>query len=76
MNDCQHEKILIVTRYYPGTYYEPPETEILHCECRQCDESIDYADRAKGDESIDYADRAKDASVKEIDHRDYALAYW
>jgi len=59
MTACQHEKILIVTRYYPGTYYEPPETEILHCECKDCSETIDYSDRAK------------DASIEEIDYKDW-----
>ena len=59
MNECQHERITIVTKYYGGTYYEPPETEILLCQCKDCGEEIDYSDRAK------------DADVDEVDYKDW-----
>ena len=58
MTDCQHMKVTIVTKYYGGTYYEPPETEILHCQCDECGATIDYDDRGK------------DAKVDEVDESD------
>jgi len=59
MAECEHNNITIVTRYYPGNFYEPPETELLHCQCDDCDETIDWDERAP------------DAKVTEVDWRDW-----
>lgn len=56
---CEHKKITIVTKYYAGNYYEPPETELLLCKCEDC-----------GDD-IDYEDRGEDATVNEVDYTDW-----
>lgn len=59
MNDCTHSSVTIVTRYYPGTFYEPPETELLLCQCDDCGESIDWDERDP------------DAKVTEVDYLDW-----
>ena len=59
MDECQHMQVTIVTRCYPGTRYEPPETELLLCQCDECGESIDYSDIGK------------DAKIDEVDHKDW-----
>ena len=55
---CEHKNVTVVTKYYPGTYYEPSETEVLHCVCDDCGEYL------KG-----YPPEG--ANVTEVDHRDW-----
>jgi len=56
---CEHEHITTVTRYYPGTYYDPPETELLLCKCEDCGEEVDWEDKSP------------DAVVTEVDWSDW-----
>jgi hypothetical protein len=33
--------VLIRSKYYHGTRYEPPELEIFYAECRECGRTLD-----------------------------------
>ena len=57
--ECEHMKVTIVTKYYPGSREEPPETELLLCKCEECGEAIDWEDCGHG------------AVVDEVDWRDW-----
>jgi len=42
--DCEHNKVLVKSTYWPGTYYQPPETEIHYAECAICGKTLDEND--------------------------------
>ena len=42
--ECEHNKVLVKSKYWPGTYYQPPETEIYYAECAICGEVLDEND--------------------------------
>ena len=44
MDDCEHNKVLVKSTYWPGTYYQPPETEIHYAECAICGKTLDEND--------------------------------
>ena len=40
-SECPHNKVLVKSTYWPGTRYQPPETEIHYAECAKCGEVLD-----------------------------------
>ena len=58
--ECQHTKVIVVTKYYPGTRYEPPDLEFILGKCRDCDVKF-----------TDWSDIPEDAEIEEVDHRDW-----
>ena len=57
---CEHKNVTVVTKYYPGSPYEPPEHEFIMGKCEECDEQF-----------TDWTDIPEDANVTEVDHRDW-----
>ena len=39
--ECEHNKVLVKSTYWPGTREQPPETEIHYAECRECGKVLD-----------------------------------